>query len=348
MSRHVLALGALIGFAAALGAPATAAPAPLGVACESPPPLHCAGPGDCALATLREPGNAVEPRTGRRFFLDYPCDLKPGETLVFILNLHGAGANGNFQRHFFAAMDLKETYRLVVATPTASGSAAIIPGAPPQRMWIPETDDAYLRNIVEEVYAGFGPGRIGAFWLAGHSQGGMTANRLVCSAGFKGRVTGWLSLSGGRIGPVQIDPGFFPPAPPGAPAPRLPGGATIGAASAPACDINYIFETGEHEIQSLPATSPWADRYGCAARVRRPDVVDDKPGYVFDTRRQGPVRPAWGGLPRPGTAEVFVYPGCRGDRLVADILRLDKGHTEGLEPRITETLVKMMVQAPAH
>jgi hypothetical protein len=33
--------------------------------------------------------------------------------------------------------------------------------------------------------------------------------------------------------------------------------------------------------------------------------------------------------------------------VIADIARLDKGHTEGLEPNITEELIKMMVAAPA-
>ena len=32
--------------------------------------------------------------------------------------------------------------------------------------------------------------------------------------------------------------------------------------------------------------------------------------------------------------------------MIADVVRLDKGHTEGLEPRITETLVAMMTAAP--
>ena len=31
--------------------------------------------------------------------------------------------------------------------------------------------------------------------------------------------------------------------------------------------------------------------------------------------------------------------------MVADVLRLDKGHTEGLEPTIMEEIVKLMVQA---
>ena len=68
----------------------------------------------------RRLGPATEPKTGRKFFLDYPCDLKPGEKVSFVLNIHGAGAIGNWQRHYFPAVDFKEKYRLVVATPTAA------------------------------------------------------------------------------------------------------------------------------------------------------------------------------------------------------------------------------------
>jgi len=32
--------------------------------------------------------------------------------------------------------------------------------------------------------------------------------------------------------------------------------------------------------------------------------------------------------------------------VIADVVRLDKGHTEGLESRITEELIKLMVAAP--
>ena len=65
-------------------------------------------------------GNAVEAKTGRKFFLDYPCDLKPGEDVVFVLNLHGMGSIGNWQRHYFPIVDLKDKYRLVIATPSAA------------------------------------------------------------------------------------------------------------------------------------------------------------------------------------------------------------------------------------
>lgn len=44
--------------------------------------------------------------------------------------------------------------------------------------------------------------------------------------------------------------------------------------------------------------------------------------------------------------EVYVYPDCEGGHLVVDVLRLDKGHAEGLEPRVTETLVLMMTSTP--
>ena len=91
----------------------------------------------------------------------------------------------------------------------------------------------------------------------------------------------------------------------------------------------------------VPARSlPW-----CGPRVRRPVVVDAAPGYVYDSTRQNPGSDAWGHLPRPGTAEVLEYPHCKDGRIVADVVRLGKGHTEGLEPHITEQLVKLMLSA---
>ena len=331
----VLALGvaALAGSASAEGRPL------LGVACKRPALCSSAG---CTPAELANTGNAIEPKTGRRFFLDYPCDLKPGDKVVFVLLLHGAGSTGEWVRRYFPAVNDKEKYRLVVATPTAAGG-----GPNPVRMWLADADDAYLRNISDMVINAIGRPNIRSFWLAGHSQGGLTVNRIVCSDYFRGKADGWLSLSGGRIGSAPLNPDFFKGLnlkgfPPGA---GPPGGAP-GVAVTPVCDFNFIFATGQHEILSLPQTSPWADRYACGLRRREPDVVDDRPGIADAGPKPGPPNLAQGTTARPGTAEVLVYPGCRDGRLVADVVRRDKGHTEGLEPHVTDKLVQLMVAAP--
>ncbi len=130
----------------------------------------------------------TEPGTGRTYLLDYPCDLRAGEDVTFILNLHGGGSSGNWQRRYFPAFDQKERHRLVIAAPYS-----------PIRRWT-EEDDAYLRNIVTSIVDEVGSDNIRAFWLAGHSQGGATSRRLVCTEFFAARVDGFLSLSGGRLG----------------------------------------------------------------------------------------------------------------------------------------------------
>lgn len=284
---------------------------------------------------------AVDEKSGRKFYLDDPDDLRPGEEVVFLLSLHGGGSVGAWQRLYFPAVDYKERYRLVIATPSAATKE-------PARRWVAEADDEHLRNIVEYVFEKYGIDSIRSFWLVGHSQGGMTANRLLREDQyFKDRVDGWLSLSGGRIGPIELPAAFLVPVRGPMPAaPQGDGAPRPGRAVAPECDISFIFATGEHEMVALPETSPWAEKYGAGARVRLPDVVDEQPGQIHDTLREGRSNAAWGLLPRPGTARVYVYPNARGGRVIADVVRLDKGHTEGLEPRITEELIRMMVGAP--
>ena len=187
-----------------------------GAACATPPPLHCPD-ADCTSDRVINQGNVVEMKTRRTYFLDYPCDLKPGEKVTFILSLHGAGSYGNWQRHYFPVMDLKDSHRLVIATPHS-----------PTRTWS-ATDDEYLQNIVEFVTEQIGRERITSFWLAGHSQGGMTSNRLLRTDFFKTRVDGWLSLSGGRLGGQPGRVSFGNVAPTGGP-PR-----SGGAGSAISC-----------------------------------------------------------------------------------------------------------------
>jgi hypothetical protein len=313
-----------VGFAVSLmlfGAPAASAQQPVRLLGAS-----------CTAGT----GQVTEPKTGRTFLLDYPCDLKAGEKVTFILSLHGGGSSGTWQRRYFPAFEQKEKHRLVIAAPYS-----------PTRRWS-EQDDAYLQNVVTMVVDAVGRANVQAFWLAGHSQGGSTSRRIVCTDFFRSRIDGFLSLSGGRLGGAAERAA-------NAGRPRQANETAEAAAAAappaaaqpaePACGFSHIFAIGQHEIVSLPATSALAQKFGCGARVRRDDVVDDKAGLVHDGGRQNPGSKSWGLLPRPGKAEVFVYPGCRDGRVVADVMRMDKGHTEGLEPRVTEELVKLMLSA---
>jgi hypothetical protein len=57
-------------------APAIGQPMRLaGTSCEKPPVLHCPD-ANCAGDVVTNGGPAVETKTGRNYFLDYPCDLK--------------------------------------------------------------------------------------------------------------------------------------------------------------------------------------------------------------------------------------------------------------------------------
>lgn len=327
---------AAAGAAMAVSAPAAAAERTIaGATCSNPPRMDCPQ-SNCPAEARTNLGAAVEPKTGRRFFLDFPCDLKANEKVVFILSLHGAGSIGNWQRHYFPAVDHKEKFRLVIATPTAATDQ-------PQRRWVAEADDAYLQNISDLVIDAFGRKNIKAFWLAGHSQGGLTSRRIVCSDYFKDKVDGFLSLSGGRINPPGAPPGTLGARPPGAPAPAA-AAAPPGPPPLPACDFSFIFDIGQLEVQNgIAATSPWAEKYGCGPRAAARDVVDTRAGYV--TASDQTRGPSWGRFARPGTAQVMVYPGCRDGRVVADVVRLDKGHTEGLEPNVTQEILRLMVSA---
>jgi hypothetical protein len=326
-----------------------------GTTCTGSPYLHCPD-SECSSATVVNQGNVVEMKTRRTYFLDYPCDLKKGEKVTFILSLHGGGSYGNWQRHYFPIMDYKDKYRLVIATPNA-----------PTRAWS-AADDEYLQNIVNFVVEQIGRENIKAFWLVGHSQGGMTSNRIVRTDFFKDKVDGWLSLSGGRLGGSPGRGATFAPTGAGAPgaAPSAPGatraapgsatpaGAPPGMAASmaalrepPAADFSFIYETGQREMdeKGLPETSEWAKKYTCGARSNPQEIVDTKAGYVYDSTRLNQLRPGWGLLPAPGKAQAYVYPDCKDGRVIADVVRLDKGHTEGLEPKVTEELVKLMLTA---
>ena len=350
---HTLFRG-IAGLAVVFSSAITVAAQPLrlqGTECATPPPMHCPE-ANCPRDIMANRGTAIDATTGRTYFLDYPCDLKKGDKVTLILSLHGAGSNGQWQRHYFPLMDYKDKYRLVIATPTAAT-------AQPTRTWQSGPDDGHLQNIVTAITEQLGKENVKAFWLVGHSQGGSTSTRLVCTDFFKARADGFLSLSGGRIGgtagrssnfgnlaargagrgPAPGDPGR------GAPAGNAAGRGGQQASPATSCDYSHIYTTGEHEIAELPKTSTWAQKYQCDASPKKSEVVDTKAGYVYDGSRQDPGSKGWGLLPRPGKAEAFVYKGCKDGRVVADVVRTDKGHTEGLEPKVTEELVKLLSSA---
>ena len=327
--------------------------------CTGTPYLHCPD-SECSSAMVINPGPVVEMKTRRTYFLDYPCDLKKGEKVAFILSLHGGGSYANWQRHYFPIMDYKDKYRLVIATPSS-----------PTRAWS-AADDEYLQNIVTSIVEQLGKENIKAFWLVGHSQGGMTSNRIIRSDFFRDKVDGWLSLSGGRLGgnpgrgatfaPAGLPGGAAPGARPAAAAGSAPaaapgggpGGGNPAMASAmaalrepPTNDFSHIYTTGQREIdeKGVPEMSEWAKKYSCGPQRKGEEIVDTKAGYVYDGTRLNQLRPGWGLLPGPGKAQVYTYPDCKDGRIVADVVRLDKGHTEGLEPKVTEELIKLMLSA---
>lgn len=327
-----------LSFAAALLCGGTAAAADKfvsiqGAPCASPPVMHCPDTG-CSTGTIINQGPVVEMKSRRTYFLDYPCDLKPNEKVMFVLSLHGGGSYGNWQRNYFPIMDYKDKYRLVIATPNS-----------PVRVWS-EADDEYLKSIVDFVVEQVGKQNIKSFWLAGHSQGGMTSNRLLRTDYFKNRVDGWLSLSGGRLGGQPVGGGFGRPTG-AAVAPARPAGVVPPPAALPDADFSFIYETGRREMgeAGFPDKSDWAAKYGCGNKVRRDDIVDTKGGYLYDSSRLNTQNPAWGLLPGPGITEVSEYPKCKDGRIVFDVARINKGHTEGLEPNATEYLVKLMTKA---
>jgi pimeloyl-ACP methyl ester carboxylesterase len=337
--RLLAIAGALLAFA---GFAIAQSPVVLsGVPCVTPPFLHCPSEG-CDTATVINQGSAVEMKTRRTYFIDYPCDLQKDEKVTFILALHGAGSYGNWQRNYFPLIDYKDKYRLVIATPNS-----------PTHVWS-AADDEYLQNIVTTVVEQLGKQNIKAFWLVGHSQGGMTSNRIVRTDFFQARVDGWLSLSGGRLGVNPGRAGSFGPPRTAATPPPAATAATAGMAQAmaalrelPAGDFSFIYETGQREMddKGVPEASAWAEKFGCGPRGKAREIVDTRAGYLYDPTRQNPPNPAWGLQPAPGKAQVSEYAGCKDGRVVADVVRIDKGHTEGLEPHVVEELVKLMVSA---
>src|SRR5580658_9204641 len=278
---RTLAIAAVGALAATVAAAQPAAPehSLLGVDCAAPPLWHCPDRA-CEDAVVTQEGPNVELRTRRPFFLDCPSDYRPGQKVNIVLSLHGAGSFANWQRNYFPALDVKDKYHLVIITPSS-----------PTRIWGP-VDDEYLHNMVDQVVAAVGKENVDHFILAGHSQGGLTSSRIVCTDYFKDKVDVRISLSGGRVGDV-----------------------------------------------------PLADKFHCGARIELPEVIDPKAGYVWDASRQDPGTDGWGHYPRSGRAKVYQFPSCADGRVVADVVRIGKGHTEGYEPNITDAIIALALSA---
>ncbi|MEX2132223.1 MAG: alpha/beta hydrolase, partial [Pseudohongiellaceae bacterium] len=176
ITRIILKLRMLLAWSGLFLASAAAAQGTLlGTNCAAPPLWHCPDTA-CESAVVTQPGNNVEPQSRRTFFLDCPSDYQPGDKVNVLLSLHGGGSYANWQRNYFPAMDVKDKYNLVVVTP---GS--------PSRVWTAD-DDQYLQNIVDLVVGAVGKENVERFILAGHSQGGMTSNRIICTPYFRDKV----------------------------------------------------------------------------------------------------------------------------------------------------------------
>jgi hypothetical protein len=151
----------------------------------------------------------------------------------------------------------------------------------------------------------------------------MTSNRLLGLDFFKERVDGWLSLSGGRIGPAERSP-------------------TPGAQGGAAAVRRGRRRTATGPVYHARPTSPSSSRSEStkSLRSRRPPVgrevrrrtaraaarrrVDESRGSYMTGSARVSRRPRGALYPRPGTAQVYVYPNARDGRLIADVVRLDK------------------------
>jgi hypothetical protein len=40
-----------------------------------------------------------------------------------------------------------------------------------------------------------------------------------------------------------------------------------------------------------------------------------------------------------------VFPNCKDGRVVADVVKMQKGHTEGYEPNVTDKIIELAVSA---
>ena len=189
---------------------------------------------------------------GRDVVLSYPCDLREGAHVTFILNLHGTmpdEALKTYQHGYFSAHKLATSHRLIVATPMSKS---------PLGQWgngDGGVDAPHLYEVVQWVYDHFGKFQIAGMWIGGHSWGSMFAKRFVCDPMFEGKVRGVIGMSGG---------------------------ATLADATC-APFISQIHTNGELEggESGVPDQTSVAGAHGCDARLAPVDIGNGQMLYEW-------------------------------------------------------------------
>ena len=240
--------------------------------------------------------SVIDEATGRKFYLDAPDDTgRP--PLTFLLNLHGGGSFGAWQRLYFPAHDYADTYR-----PGGRHAYGRHHGAVPAL-----GRRGRRRASAERGQPGLRPVRPGRHrvLLAGRPLAGRDDLRPAAEQrrSSPDRVDGWLSLSGGRIGGVPRAEGSGPPAHPGGPQPsarraelqRLRAGPRP-----PDADLSFIFATGEHEIMELPASRP--GRSATAPAPASASRTSSTPSPARSGTRSARATPPGSGACCPGRA----------------------------------------------
>ena len=221
--------------------------------------------------------------------------------MTFILSLHGGGSSGTWQRRYFPAFEQKEKHRLVIAAPYS-----------PTRRWS-EKDDAYLQNIVtmhrRRDRAQQRAGLLARRPLAGrHDVAPHRVHRL-------------LQDQGRRVSePVGRPPRRRARASPGrrTAAPGDRDRRSAAAAAAPAAgraagraDLRLLTHLRDRRARDRVAAGDVhvGAEVSPAARAPSATTSSTQAGATCTTAAARILASKqWGLLPRPGTAEVFVYP----------------------------------------
>jgi len=116
----------------------------------------------------------------------------------------------------------------------------------------------------------------------------------------------------------------------------------------PPTDFSFVYETGEREIddKGIPDTSTWAGEKRLWPPAQRPPRSSTPKRATSTTARVKirRIRPGDSCLVGQG-AGVHVLRLQSGPDSSPMSFASKKGHTEGLEPKITEELVKLMLSA---